>query len=66
MNSGDKIKKKKSLFIVKIDFFKFLLISKDFNITGVPFYVIDDKFGISGAQPPEVIVDAINQSNNNH
>lgn len=41
-------------------------ISKDYNITGVPFYVIDDSIGISGAQPPEVIVDAINQSNKNH
>ena len=41
-------------------------ISKDYNITGVPFYVIDDSIGISGAQPPEVIVDAINQSKNNN
>ena len=31
-----------------------------------PFYVIDDSIGISGAQPPEVIVDAINQSKNNN
>ena len=41
-------------------------ISKDYNITGVPFYVIDDSIGVSGAQRPEVIVDAINQSNKNH
>ena len=41
-------------------------ISKDYNISGVPFYVIDDSIGISGAQPPEVIVDAINQSNKNN
>ncbi len=41
-------------------------ISKDYNITGVPFYVIDDSIGISGAQPPEIIVDAINQSNKNN
>ena len=40
--------------------------SKKYNITGVPFYVIDDSIGISGAQPPEVIVDAINQSNKNN
>ena len=40
--------------------------SKKYNITGVPFYVIDDLIGISGAQPPEVIVDAINQSNKNN
>ena len=26
-------------------------ISKNYNITGVPFYVIDDSIGISGAQP---------------
>jgi len=40
--------------------------SKKYNITGVPFYVIDDSIGISGAQPPEVIVDAINQSSKNN
>lgn len=40
-----------------------LKISQEFNITGVPFYVIDDSIGISGAQPPEIIIDAINQSN---
>ena len=43
-----------------------IIMSKKYNITGVPFYVIDDSIGISGAQPPEVIVDAINQSNMNH
>ena len=42
------------------------IMSKKYNITGVPFYVIDDSIGISGAQPPEVIVDAINQSNKNN
>ena len=41
-------------------------ISKKYNITGVPFYVIDDSIGVSGAQPPEVIVDAIHQSNKNN
>ena len=40
--------------------------SKKYNITGVPFYVIDDSIGLSGAQPPEVIIDAINQSNKNN
>ena len=40
--------------------------SKKYNITGVPFYIIDDSIGISGAQPPEVIIDAINQSNKNN
>jgi len=43
-----------------------IIMSKKYNITGVPFYVIDDSIGISGAQPPEVIVDAINQSNKNN
>jgi predicted DsbA family dithiol-disulfide isomerase len=43
-----------------------IIMSKKYNITGVPFYVIDDSVGISGAQPPEVIVDAINQSKNNN
>jgi predicted DsbA family dithiol-disulfide isomerase len=43
-----------------------IIMSKKYNITGVPFYVIDDSIGISGAQPPEVIVDAINQSNQNN
>ena len=40
--------------------------SKKYNITGVPFYIIDDSIGLSGAQPPEVIIDAINQSNKNN
>ena len=43
-----------------------IIMSKKYNITGVPFYVIDDSIGISGAQPPEVIVDAIHQSNKNN
>ena len=43
-----------------------IIMSRKYNITGVPFYVIDDSIGISGAQPPEVIVDAINQSNKNN
>ena len=43
-----------------------IIMSKKYNITGVPFYVIDDSIGISGAQPPEVIVNAINQSNQNN
>ena len=43
-----------------------IIMSKKYNITGVPFYVIDDSIGISGAQPPEVIVDAIDQSNKNN
>ncbi|MFD0361367.1 DsbA family oxidoreductase [Nocardia sp. GCM10030253] len=30
--------------------------------TGVPFFVIDRKFGVSGAQPPAVFVQALNQA----
>ncbi len=32
------------------------------GITGVPFFVIDRKYGISGAQPSDVFVDAITQA----
>ena len=28
------------------------------GISGVPFYIINDKYGISGAQPPEAFVNA--------
>jgi predicted DsbA family dithiol-disulfide isomerase len=30
-----------------------------FGITGVPFFAIDEKFGISGAQPSEVFTEAL-------
>ena len=30
--------------------------------SGVPFYIIDGKYGLSGAQPSEVIVDAMRQA----
>lgn len=30
-----------------------------FGITGVPFFAIDEKFGISGAQPAEVFTEAL-------
>lgn len=29
------------------------------GITGVPFYIINDKYGISGAQPSSVFIEAI-------
>ena len=32
-----------------------------YGITGVPFFVIDGKYGVSGAQPPEVLAQAIRQ-----
>ncbi|MBA4381068.1 MAG: disulfide bond formation protein DsbA [Sideroxydans sp.] len=33
----------------------------ELGISGVPFFVIDGKLGISGAQPVEVFADALNQ-----
>ena len=32
------------------------------GITGVPFFVIDEKYGISGAQPADVILGALRQA----
>jgi len=32
---------------------------RDFGINGVPFFVIDRAYGLSGAQPPEVILSAL-------
>jgi predicted DsbA family dithiol-disulfide isomerase len=34
----------------------------EFGITGVPFFVFDEKSGISGAQPVEVFVEALQQT----
>jgi len=31
------------------------------GVSGVPFFIINDKFGISGAQPPNVFLDAFAQ-----
>jgi predicted DsbA family dithiol-disulfide isomerase len=31
------------------------------GISGVPFYIIDNKFGISGAQPPEAFIKAFEE-----
>jgi predicted DsbA family dithiol-disulfide isomerase len=35
--------------------------ARAFGISGVPFFVIDGKYGVSGAQNPEVFVGAFNQ-----
>lgn len=35
--------------------------ASELGISGVPFFVIDGKLGISGAQPVEVFADALNQ-----
>jgi predicted DsbA family dithiol-disulfide isomerase len=32
------------------------------GITGVPFFVFDEKSGISGAQPVEVFIEALQQA----
>ena len=32
------------------------------GITGVPFFVLDGRLGVSGAQPPEVLLDALTQA----
>lgn len=32
------------------------------GITGVPFFVVDRRFGISGAQPPEVLAEALRRA----
>ena len=33
-----------------------------YGISGVPFYVIDGRFGVSGAQDPDVFVNALNEA----
>jgi len=34
----------------------------EFGVTGVPFFVFDESSGISGAQPVEVLLEALQQS----
>lgn len=36
--------------------------ARAFGISGVPFFAIDERYGISGAQPAEVILDALRQA----
>ncbi len=36
--------------------------ARGFGISGVPFFAIDERYGISGAQPPEVILAALQQA----
>ena len=35
--------------------------ARAYGISGVPFFVIDGKYGVSGAQNPDVFVNAFNQ-----
>ncbi len=37
-------------------------LARELGITGVPFFVIDDRFGVSGAQPVEVLVRVLEQA----
>ena len=36
------------------------------GVTGVPFFVFDQRLGLSGAQPVEVFVDALTQAGIKH
>ncbi len=40
--------------------------AQDFGITGVPFFAIDEKYAISGAQPSSVIANALAQAWSEH
>jgi len=33
-----------------------------FGISGVPCFAIDERYGLSGAQPPEVLLDALRRA----
>jgi len=35
--------------------------SVSLGVSGVPFFIVNGKYGISGAQPPEILVDAFDQ-----
>ncbi len=36
--------------------------ARGFGISGVPFFAIDEKYGVSGAQPPEAILEVLRQA----
>lgn len=36
--------------------------ARAYGISGVPFFVLDEKYGVSGAQPPEVFSQALQQA----
>lgn len=40
--------------------------AREYGITGVPFFVLDGKYGISGAQDPTTFLDALNQAAADH
>lgn len=37
-------------------------LGQEFGISGVPFFVIDRRYGVSGAQPPELFAEALGQA----
>ncbi|HEU4647949.1 MAG TPA: DsbA family oxidoreductase [Gemmatimonadales bacterium] len=36
--------------------------AQQFGITGVPFFAIDERVGVSGAQPPEVLLEVLREA----
>ncbi|MBP6819711.1 DsbA family oxidoreductase [Ferrovibrio sp. MS7] len=36
--------------------------ARELGITGVPFFIIERRYGLSGAQPPEVLLDVIDKA----
>jgi predicted DsbA family dithiol-disulfide isomerase len=36
--------------------------ARSFGISGVPFFAIDERYGVSGAQPPDVLLEALRQA----
>jgi predicted DsbA family dithiol-disulfide isomerase len=36
--------------------------ARDIGATGVPFFVFNERVGLSGAQPPEALVQAMKQA----
>ena len=38
------------------------LLASQLGIQGVPFFVLDRRYGVSGAQPPDVLVQALERA----
>ena len=36
--------------------------ARAFGVSGVPFFAIDERYGVSGAQPPEALLEALRQA----
>jgi predicted DsbA family dithiol-disulfide isomerase len=39
-----------------------IAVAQRIGVTGVPFFILDGKFGVAGAQPPEALVAAVRQA----